>query len=228
MKIIFHGHSCFTIEAEGKSVLIDPFITGNPLAKVDAQELKPDVILLTHGHGDHLGDAISIAKRTGALVIAPNELAVYCQMQGVENVHPMHIGGAYQFDFGKVKLTQALHGSAVIDDKTIQYTGNPCGFLLTMEEKTIYHAGDTGLFGDMELIGRLNQIDAALLPIGDNFVMGIDDAVEAVKMLKPNIVVPMHYDTFEVIKQDPNKFKDKVEDLGFNCRVLQVGEDLII
>jgi len=225
MKIKFHGHACFSITDGNKKVIIDPFFSGNPLAQVKAQDVEADVILLTHGHGDHLGDALSIAERNGALIIAPFELAMYCQNKGA-NVHPMHIGGAYQFDFGRVKLTPALHGSAVIDGDNIQYTGNPCGFLLTMDGKTVYHAGDTGLFGDMELISRSNKLTAALLPIGDNFVMGIEDALEAVRMLKPDITVPMHYNTFDVIKQDPEIFKQKVAEEGFKCQILKIEEEL--
>jgi len=224
MIIKFHGHACFTVESGDKKVLIDPFLSGNPLARAKAEEIEADAILVSHGHGDHLGDALPIAKRTGALIIAPNELAVYCQNQGAD-VHPMHIGGAYQFDFGKVKLTPAWHGSAVIDGDNIIYTGTPCGFIITMDGKTVYHAGDTGLFGDMELIGRLYDIDVALLPIGDNFVMGIDDAVEAVKMLKPKITVPMHYNTFDLIKQDPEVFRKKLDELGYKCAVLDVEDE---
>lgn len=225
MKLRFHGHSCFSIESSGYKLIIDPFLDHNPLAKIQAEEIDVDAILVTHGHADHLGDALKIAKRTGAIIIAPNELALYCQSQGAQ-VHPMHIGGAHQFDFGRVKLTQALHGSAVIEEGEIIYTGSPCGFLITMADKTVYHAGDTGLFGDMELIGRLDPLEAALLPIGDNFVMGINDALEAAKLLKARIVVPMHYDTFELIQQNPEVFKTKAGQLGIRCEILKVEEEL--
>lgn len=177
MKVTYHGHSVITVETKDHHIIFDPFLTGNSLTDIKPEDVKADVILLTHGHNDHVGDTEQIAKQNNALVIAPNELAVYLGWKGL-NVHPMHIGGSRQFDFGKVKLTQAFHGSAITDEenKTITYTGMPAGILLTVEDKTIFHAGDTALFSDMKLIGELNHIDLAFLPIGDNFTMGPEDA----------------------------------------------------
>ena len=180
MKVSYHGHSVVKIEANGKVILIDPFLTGNPTTDLKAEDVKVDAILLSHGHGDHVGDTVELAKKNNAVVIAPFELATFLSWQGV-NTHPMHIGGSHEFDFGKVKFTQAFHGSSYIDEenKTITYTGMPAGILFTAEEKTVYHAGDTALFSDMKLIGELNNIDVAFLPIGDNFTMGPEDAVLA-------------------------------------------------
>ncbi|MDI6809486.1 MAG: metal-dependent hydrolase [Candidatus Eisenbacteria bacterium] len=223
VKVTYFGHACFSITDGESSVIIDPFLTGNPSASTSPDKITADAILLTHGHGDHFGDTVAIAKRTGAFIIAPYELAIYCERKGLKS-HPMHIGGSRQFPFGKVKLTPAWHGSAIIGD-TIEYTGSPCGFLLTMNGKTIYHSGDTGLFGDMELIGRLQKIDLALLPIGDNFVMGVDDAAEATRMIKPGKVVPMHYNTFDVIKADPEEFRKKVKTIC-ECIILKPGESV--
>lgn len=223
----FLGHSVFTITESGQSVIFDPFLDGNPQAPCGPDEIDVVAVLPTHGHSDHLGDTIAIAKRTGALVVAPYELATYCQSQGVENVHPMHIGGAADFPWGRVKLTLALHGSGIIGDGSPIYTGPPCGYLLTMGGKTVYYAGDTGLFADMRLIGDLNDVALALLPIGDNFTMGIDDAIEAVKMLKPAKVVPMHYKTFPPIEADPEDFRRRVRaETSSECQVLAPGESM--
>lgn len=222
MKVSYHGHSVVQIFSKGKTILIDPFITGNTLTDLKAAELKPDVIILSHGHNDHVGDTVELAKRNNALVIGNADLTTYLSMQGV-NTHGMNIGGAYQFDFGTVKLTQAFHGSGyVTQNGNIVYCGMPTGILFMSEGKTIYHAGDTGLFSDMKLIGERHPIDLAFLPIGDNFTMGPEDAAYAVQLLNPKMVVPIHYNTFPPIKQDPHRFIDLLPEK--NGRVLHPGE----
>ncbi|MCR6111639.1 metal-dependent hydrolase [Bacillus sp. A301a_S52] len=225
MKVSYHGHSVVKIETNGTNIFIDPFITGNGMTDLKADDTKADVILLTHGHNDHVGDTIDIAKRNDALVVAPFELGTYLGWQEL-NVHQMHIGGAYEFGFGKVKLTQAFHGSSYTEEenKRIVYTGMPAGILFTAEGKTIYHAGDTGLFSDMKLIGEQNDIDLAFLPIGDNFTMGPEDALIAAEWLGAKQVVPIHYNTFPVIEQDPEAFAKKVS-TGKGL-VLKAGEEL--
>jgi len=205
----FLGQSCITIQNSDYKIIVDPFLTGNPLAGAKQEEIECSHVLLTHGHGDHFGDTIEIAKRNDATVIATYELASFCGSKGLK-FHPMHIGGAHDFDFGRVKLTIAHHGGGFGENAEI-YTGPPVGFLITMGGETVYSAGDTGLFYDMKLIGEMNQIDLAFLPIGDNFTMGIDDAVKAVEFLKPKKVVPVHYNTFPLIEQDPQEFADKVK-----------------
>ncbi|WP_338470495.1 metal-dependent hydrolase [Niallia sp. XMNu-256] len=224
MKVSYHGHSVVKVETDGKSILFDPFITGNPLTDLTVEDVKPDVILLTHGHNDHVGDTVQLAKKHDALVVTNNELAVYLSWQGLKT-HPMHIGGAYQFDFGKVKLTPAFHGTGLeTEDKQIIYTGMPAGILFMAEGKTIYHAGDTALFSDMKLIGDRHPIDLAFLPIGDNFTMGPEDAAYAAKLLGAKTVVPIHYNTFPPIKQDPNEFIKLLE--AGNGKVLNPGDSI--
>ena len=207
VRLTYHSHACFSIDVGGTSLLIDPFLTGNALADVDAGQVAADYILVSHGHGDHVGDTVAIAKRTGATTISNFEIQSWLLSQGVESAHPLHIGGGFDFPFGRVKLTIAHHGSALPDGS---YGGNPAGFLLTLVGKTVYHACDTGLFYDMKLIGE-EGLDLAILPIGDNFTMGPDDALRAVKLLEPKVVIPIHYDTFDVIKQDPHAFARRVE-----------------
>lgn len=225
MKVSYHGHSVVKIETSGRTILIDPFISGNEACDLDASKIKVDVILLTHGHNDHVGDTEEIAKRNNALVVAPFELATYLGFKGVKT-HPMHIGGAHKFDFGTVKLTQAFHGSSYTEEenKKIVYTGMPSGILFTAEGKTIYHAGDTGIFSDLKLIGELNDIDLAFLPIGDNFTMGPEDALLAAKWVQAKQVVPIHYNTFPVIEQDPHEFTNAL-DSGVGI-VLEAGETI--
>ncbi|MDW0118475.1 metal-dependent hydrolase [Sporosarcina thermotolerans] len=226
MKISYHGHSVVKIETAGKTILIDPFITGNELTDLKASDQTPDVILLTHGHNDHVGDTIEIAKRYNPLIVAPNELAVYLGWQGL-NTHGMNIGGMNEFEFGSVKLTQAFHSSSyTTDENEIIYTGMPSGILFTAEGKTVYHAGDTSLFGDMALIGKRQTIDVAFLPIGDNFTMGPEDAAVAVELLNPKLVVPIHYNTFPPIRQNPQQFKNLVSTHEVN--IMQAGDSIEI
>jgi L-ascorbate metabolism protein UlaG (beta-lactamase superfamily) len=206
------------------TIWIDPFLTDNPQADVGPDGIEQaDYILVSHGHGDHFGDAIAIASRTEATVISNNEIAVYCQGQGVD-AHGLHIGGGFQFPFGRVKMTIAHHGSTLPDGG---YGGNPGGFLLDLQDKRIYFAGDTGLFYDMKLLGEDRAIDVALVPIGDNYTMGPDDALRAVQLLDPRLVVPMHYDTFDVIRQDARAFAQRVKTTtGADAVVMSPGDSL--
>ncbi|MDD4052317.1 MAG: metal-dependent hydrolase [candidate division Zixibacteria bacterium] len=226
LKLTFLGHSC-VYATDGKyKLIIDPFLEGNPQANVSPEEIDVDYILATHGHADHLGDSVEISKRTGATIIAPNELAVWVTRKGAK-AHNMHIGGSYKFPFGKVKLTIAHHGSAA-GESGLEYTGNPCGFVFTMGGKTVYHTGDTGLFLDMKLIGETNPIDLMFLPIGDNFTMGVEDAVRAVQFVKPKIAVPMHYKTWEIIDAEPDDFARKLQGSGVKVVILNPNQTLEI
>ncbi len=210
MKVSYHAHSVVKVEANGKTILIDPFITGNDNCDLKLESVKADVILLTHGHNDHVGDTEEIAKNNDSLIVAPFELANYLGDKGL-NTHPMHIGGSHEFDFGKVKFTQAFHGSSFTeDDGTIVYTGMPAGIILEIDGKTIYHLGDTALFTDLKMYGEMHEIDLAFIPIGDNFTMGPDDAKLAAEWIQAKQVVPIHFDTFPVIKQDPEAFIQKL------------------
>lgn len=209
MFLTFLGHACFLLQTGSTNLIIDPFLDNNPLAAAKASEVKAEWILVTHGHSDHLGDAVPIARANNGTIIANSEVARYCSNQGVKT-HGMYIGGKHNFGDFTVKLTLALHGSSTGSDPII-YLGQPCGFLIFLEGKTIYYAGDTGLFGDMEMIGRLHSPDLAILPIGDNYTMGPEEALEAVRLIKPKMVIPMHYNTWNLIAQDPLIFRTTVE-----------------
>jgi L-ascorbate metabolism protein UlaG (beta-lactamase superfamily) len=220
LKLTYYGHSVFLLDDGTTKLIIDPFLNGNPVAPVKPEQVNVQYIVVTHGHGDHLGDTIPIAKRCNATIVAVNELADYVASKGAK-AHNMHIGGGHDFPFGRIKFTIAHHGSCAPDGT---YTGNPAGVLITMGEMTVYHTGDTGLFYDMKLIGEMNPVHVMLLPIGDNYTMGIDDAVKAVELTNPKFVIPMHYNTFPVISADPNLFIQKISSKGFKGMVLNVGE----
>jgi L-ascorbate metabolism protein UlaG (beta-lactamase superfamily) len=206
IKLTWYGHAAMGLEVGKYKLLVDPFLSDNPAAAIKPENVQADFILISHGHSDHVGDAVAIAKRTGATVISNFEIANWAQAQGI-NAHPQHLGGGYNHPFGYLKLTLALHGSGLPDGS---YGGNPCGFLLTAEGKKVYLACDTGLFGDMKLIGE-EGVDLAVLPIGDNFTMGPDDALRAVKLLVPKHVIPVHYNTWGLIAQDPHAWAKRVE-----------------
>lgn len=217
----FLGHACFLLENDRYSVLFDPFLADNPWKIAMPEEISCTHILVSHGHGDHLGEAAQIAKKNNALVISTAEIAGLLQEQGCQS-HAMHIGGRHAFDFGSVKLTLAFHGSGIPG-------GHACGFIVDFDETTLYFAGDTSLFGDMALIGRLAKIDYALLPIGDNFTMGPDDAIEAAAMLNAKTIIPMHYDTWPLIAQDPKGYKSKVEQKTTSkVHILNPGETMTL
>jgi L-ascorbate metabolism protein UlaG (beta-lactamase superfamily) len=206
-RITWLGHATLLLETGGSRILIDPFFTGNPACPMSADQAQADFILVSHGHGDHVGDAVAIANRTGAMVIANYEIHEWMLKQGLSKVHGMQHGGGFNFPFGRVKLTLAFHGSMLPDGSN---GGNPCGFLITTKEgKRIYDAADTGLFGDMRLIGE-EGLDLAVLPIGDYYTMGPDDAIRAVKLLAPRYVLPIHYNTFPPIVQDAAAWAGRV------------------
>jgi len=222
IKITWLGHASFALDADGYKVLVDPFLSGNPLASTSAEALEADFILISHGHSDHLGDAVAIAKRTGAKCISNFEIVNWLNGQGVTNTHPQHIGGGYHHEFGYVKLTIAHHGSSLPDGT---YGGNPCGFLITFKDgKRVYFACDTGLFYDMKLYGD-EGIDLAALPIGDNFTMGPDDAFRAVELLRPKVVIPIHFSTWPPIEQDAAAWVKRVnEQTTARAVLLKPGE----
>ncbi len=225
IKYTYIGHGTHSLEIGGKLILVDPFFTSNPSTEIAADSVNPDYILVSHGHFDHVEDLVSIAKRTGATVIANLEITAWVQKQGIaaDKVHPQHIGGGFNYDFGRVKLTIAHHGSGLPDGS---YGGNPAGFLISAAGKNIYLACDTALFSDMKLYGD-EGIDLFVTPIGDNFTMGPDDALRAIKLVKPKLAVPTHYNTWPLIEQDAAAWAKRVEaETSTKVSVLQPGESL--
>src|SRR5215208_2247541 len=218
MRLTYFGHSCFLVETSQARIVIDAFLNDNPAAKIKAADISCDYILLSHGHEDHTGDALEIAKRCDATIVASYELAEYFKAKGAKT-HGMNPGGGFNFPFGRVKLTLAHHTSSVEAGLNPIYLGVPCGILIQADGKTIYHAGDTAVFMDMQLIGRVG-IDLALLPIGDNFTMGPDDALIALDFLKPKVAVPIHYNTWPIIAQDPQAFAGRAAQAGHTVRVM--------
>jgi L-ascorbate metabolism protein UlaG (beta-lactamase superfamily) len=227
MELVYHGHSCVQISEGGQSLIIDPFLNGNPVATVKAEDIQVQYILLTHGHGDHTADAEAIARANDATIIATYELATYFSWKGVKTIG-MNLGGTIDLGFAKAKLVQAFHSSSMIADaeQKIVYLGMPGGFLLYWNDMTVLHAGDTALFGDMKMIGELNSIDYALLPIGDLLTMGPADALIAAEWLRAKKVIPIHHGTFPMIAQDTAAFASQLRERGIEGLPLKPGESV--
>jgi len=228
MEVIYHGHSCIQLRtSSGQSLVIDPFLRGNELAVVSAEDIQTDYVLLTHAHHDHIADAEAIAKSNNAPIVATFELANYMSWKGLQTVE-MNIGGTVDLGFAKVTMIQAFHSSGIVlpDEQRIIYAGMPAGFIVRAEGKTVLHAGDTCLFGDMKLIGERFNIDLAFLPIGDRFTMGPEDALQAAQWFGAKQVVPVHYDTFAPIQQDAEQFVSALADKGIEGKALRPGEQL--
>jgi L-ascorbate metabolism protein UlaG (beta-lactamase superfamily) len=224
VRLTYLGHSTFQVDADGTKLIIDPFLSpNNPSATVTAEEVEADYILVSHGHGDHISDAAKIANSTGAIAIANVEIAGWLQEQGANVCHGMNIGGAYSFPFGRVKLTIAHHSSGLPDGS---YGGNPVGFLMHFNDgHDVYFAGDTSLTYDMKLIGEAGGVDLALLPIGDYYTMGPDEAVQAAQFVKSKHVIPIHYNTFPEIEQDAEAFANTLRLVAeIDCTVLSPNE----
>ncbi len=224
MRLTYYGHACFLLDTQGRRILFDPFIRPNPLAAhVDVDSIEADYILVTHGHADHVADAVEIAKRTGAMVVSNFEIVNWFAGQGISNGHPMNHGGRWTFDFGEVKYVNAVHTSSMPDGS---YGGAPGGFVISNDEGTLYHAGDTALTCDMKLLSEEYQVTRALLPIGDNFTMGVRDAVSAAGFIGCSEIIGMHYDTFDVIRIDHESARRAFESAGRNLTLMEIGQTM--
>jgi L-ascorbate metabolism protein UlaG (beta-lactamase superfamily) len=226
MKVTYYGHSCFLVETDGQRLLFDPYITPNPLAShIDIDKIKTDYIFVSHGHEDHLADAAAIGKKNDATLVSGFEVCTWLEKKGIKKTHSMNHGGKWNFPFGEVKMVSAVHSSSFPDGS---YAGNPAGFVVKLKEKNFYFAGDTALTYDMKLIGNLQKIDFAFLPIGDNYTMGIDDAILAAGFLRCDQVIGMHYDTFEYIKIDKEQAIAKAANRNIELRLLAIGESISV
>ena len=224
MKFTYYGHSSFAVEVKGKKILFDPFITPNDLASsIDVNRIEADYIFVSHGHADHVADLKGVAERTGAKVVGAFELTEWISKQGISNVHPMNTGGKWAFDFGTVKCVIAHHSSGLPDGS---YGGNPLGFVFTTSEGNFYYSGDTALTFDMELVPRFAKLDFAILPIGDNFTMGVEDAIIAAEFIECSRIVGVHYDTFGYIKIDHKEATRQFEAAGLTLLLPAIGETI--
>jgi L-ascorbate metabolism protein UlaG (beta-lactamase superfamily) len=226
MRLTYFGHSTFLLETSSARIVFDPFFEQNPACRTKAKDLLCDYVLVSHGHSDHCADALKLAQRNGATIIANFEICEYFAKQGAKT-HAMNPGGGHDFPFGRVKLTPAIHTSSLDGEPGAPYAGVACGLLVSADGANLYHAGDTALFSDMKLIGDA-KLDLAMIPIGDNFTMGPDDAVQALRFLRPKLAVPMHYNTWPVINQDADAFAKKAKRFGYRVAPLKPGESLDI
>lgn len=226
MKFTYYGHSSFAVEIKGKKIVFDPFITHNELARaIDVNRIEADYIFVSHGHQDHVGDLVALAQRTGAKVVGAFELVEWVSKQGITNSHPMNTGGKWTFDFGTVKCVVAHHSSGLPDGS---YGGNPLGFIFTTDAGNFYYSGDTALTFDMELVPRWAKLDFAVLPIGDNFTMGVEDAIIAAEFIQCSRIVGVHYDTFGFIKIDKQDAVRQFEEAGLSLLLPAIGETIEI